>query len=42
MQLLLQLLICPNAIAAMEWYQQVFNAKEKMRLMEPGGKAGTW
>lgn len=28
----------PNAIAAMEWYQRIFNAKEKMRLVEPGGK----
>src|ERR1700712_2779031 len=28
----------PNATAAMEWYKNVFDAKEKMRLMEPGGK----
>jgi PhnB protein len=28
----------PNAVAAMEWYKKVFNAAEKMRLTEPGGK----
>ena len=28
----------PNAVAAMEWYKKVFNATEKMRLTEPGGK----
>lgn len=28
----------PDAITAMDWYKKVFNATEKMRLTEPGGK----
>jgi PhnB protein len=28
----------PNAAAAMEWYKNVFNAKEKLRLTGPEGK----
>lgn len=28
----------PDAITAMDWYKKVFNATEKMRLTEPGGR----
>jgi PhnB protein len=28
----------PGAGAAIEWYKKVFNAKEKMKLMQPDGK----